>query len=452
MGDVSATQSDVGRWRPAHRTAKVLSIARKDLRSTMRNRPALMMMLAAPLLLAGLLGFAFGGGSSFQIAATKVAVANGDVAVASQAGGQTSGSSGGQTGGSVGQTGGLPRRSVGDSLVGVLTSSGLKDVLAITREPDGAAARKRVDDGKAANAVIVPRGFSAALYGNQGQSSAVELYENPTQTLGNSITASVVSRTLLDFNGARAAAAAAAVAGGAGGHEQAAQAAAAKFINGGGVEAALNLSDRAPLTSAKKSKQTSTAGQILAGMMIFFMFFGASNVARTIMTEDRAGTLPRLLTTPTSAGTILGGKFSSVYLTVTAQAVLLLIAGRLIFGIHWGGITVVVLLTVSAACVASGLALLVISAVRSPAQAGAIGAGVYLVLALLGGNFTGTATVGTTYATIQRLTPNGWLINGWDTAMRGGGVGDVLKAVLIPLAFAAAFFSVAVVRFRRRYV
>ncbi len=79
------------------------------------------------------------------------------------------------------------------------------------------------------------------------------------------------------------------------------------------------------------------------------------------------------------------------------------------------------LLTLVGRRVASGLALLVISAVRTPAQAGAIGAGVYLVLALLGGNFTGTATVGSTFATMQKLTPNGWLISGWDTAMRGGG-------------------------------
>ena len=46
-------------------------------------------------------------------------------------------------------------------------------------------------------------------------------------------------------------------------------------------------------------------------MMIFFMFFGAANVARTILTEDRDGTLPRLFTTPTRHGTIIGGKFVS---------------------------------------------------------------------------------------------------------------------------------------------
>jgi ABC-2 type transport system permease protein len=193
-------------------------------------------------------------------------------------------------------------------------------------------------------------------------------------------------------------------------------------------------------------------GVILAGMMVFFLFFGASNVARTILDEDQAGTLPRLFTTPTPRRTILGGKFTSVFLTVTLQALILLAAGRIIFGIDWGGLDVVAALTLVAAAVASGLALLVISLVRTPGQAGAIGAGVYLVLALLGGNFVGTAATSTgTYATIQKLTPNGWLLRGWDTAMRGGSLADIGLNLIVPLVFALVFFVVAVWRFRKRY-
>ena len=61
---------------------RIFAIAFKDLRSTYRNVPALAMMLAAPLALSALLGFAFGGGSGFSVAATKVAVVNLDKAPA----------------------------------------------------------------------------------------------------------------------------------------------------------------------------------------------------------------------------------------------------------------------------------------------------------------------------------------------------------------------------------
>ncbi|HMK92328.1 MAG TPA: ABC transporter permease, partial [Thermoleophilia bacterium] len=297
---------------------KIWSIAWKDLRSTMRNVPALVMMLVAPLALAGLLGLAFGGGQSFSISAIKVAVANQDQAVA-----------GGQN--------------LGSTVADVLTSRDLKDVLSATAVRDAGAARARVDDGKAAVAVVIPPGFSAAVYGNQGQQAPVELYENPTDTLGSSITSAVVDHTLIDLNGARAAAVAAAAAGGGSGHEAAARAAAARFISSGGVSRALTVAQRSPTA---KGHQTSTVGLVLAGMMVFFTLFGASNVARTILTEDRGGTLPRLLTTPTSPSVILGGKFGSVFLTVIVQIAVLLVAGALIFGIHWGGPVSVVVLTV----------------------------------------------------------------------------------------------------------
>ena len=409
---------------------KILAIAWKDLRSIMRNVPALVMMLVAPLALAGLLGFAFGGGDSFQISATKVAVASADTAPAASP----------------------AAHPIGDELVGVLTSAGLKDVLEVTQVKSASAARRRVDDGDAANAVVIPSGFSEALYGTQGGQAQVELYVNPTQGLGDAITSAVVNQTLQDFNGARAAAAAAAAVAPPSFVGRATRQAAAQFLKGGGVGKALVVTEREPLTrSGKEGKDIGVTGLILAGMMVFFMFFGASNVARTLLTEDRDGTLPRLLTTPTPPGTVLAGKFSSVFLTVTVQSVVLLVAGRILFSIDWGRLDAVALLTLVGAAVASGLALLVISVVRSPAQAGAIGAGVYLVLALLGGNFAGTATTTGTYAVIQKFTPNGWLLRGWDTAMHGGSAADVVPLLIVPFALAVVFFVVAVVRFRRRY-
>ncbi len=417
--------------------SRILAIAWKDLRSTMRNAPALAMMLVAPLALAALLGFAFGGGQSFSISATKVAVTNADTGASVAAG---------------------TAENAGGVIVGVLKSPDLKDVITVSDKSSAAEARKSVDDGKTAAAVIICAGLSRAIFGSgsTAPATAVELYENPTQQIGGAITESIVGQALLGFNGARAAALAAAglaTANGDGARAgKLAQEAAAKYMQGGGAAAGVSVTQRAPrLPGRQSTKDVGVTGTILAGMMIFFMFFGANNVARTIIDEDRAGTLPRLFTTPTPRQTILGGKFSSVFVTVLVQAVILLVAGRFIFGIDWGRLDAVAALTLVAAAVASGLALLVISLVRTPAQAGAIGAGVYLVLALLGGNFTGSAAAGGTYANVQKLTPNGWLLQGWDAVMRGGGLGDIGLNLLVPLGFAVVFFAVAVLRFRKRY-
>jgi len=420
---------------------RVLAIAFKDLRSTWRNVPALMMMLAAPLALSALLGFAFGGGSSgFSIAATKVAVVDLDRAPAASA------------------PGAAAQTSVGQTVVGIMKSKDLKDLLTVTSKPTVTAARTSVDDGKDAVAVIIPADLSKAIFGtNTTARSAIELYQNPTQTVGAAITQSVVGQSLLAYTGARAAAVAAASLALSAGNGQRAgaltQKAAQAFVrqseSGSGR---LTVAQRPPaLAGGKKSKDVGVTGLVLAGMMVFFMFFGASNVARTILDEERAGTLPRLFTTPTPRQLILGGKFTSTFLTVLVQAIVLVAAGRLFFSIQWGALSAVSLLILVAAAVAASLGLMVISLVRTPAQAGAIGAGVYLVLALLGGNFSGTAQSGTTYATVQRFTPNGWLLVGWNSTLRGGGVGDILLPLLVPLAFAVVFFAIAVLRFRRRF-
>ena len=417
---------------------RVFAIAYKDLRSTYRNVPALAMMLAAPLALSALLGFAFGGGSGFSVAATKVAVVNLDAAPAQ--GSQTP--------------------AAGASVVGIMKSPELEDLLTVTEMQAPQAARASVDDGKDVVAVIIPEDLSSAIYGSSStapQTAAVELYQNPTQGIGDAIVQSVVGRSLLAFNGARAAAVAAqgvATANGdADGADAAAQKAAAAFIHrsedGTG---SLTVAARGPdLRGGRAARQVGITGLVLAGMMIFFMFFGASNVARTILTEERDGTLPRLFTTPSPKSSILGGKFTSTFLTVLVQAVIIVVCGRLFFGIDWGALDAVALLILVAAAVAASLGLFVISLVRTPAQAGAIGAGVYLVMALLGGNFTGTAQSGTTYATVQRFTPNGWLLVGWNEILRGGGIADIVWALLIPLAFAIVFFAFAVLRFRKRF-
>ena len=408
---------------------KILAIAWKDLRSTLRNRPALVMMLVAPLGLAALLGFAFGGSGGFDIAATKVVVANLD-----------------KGGAEAGQN-------AGAAIQKILASKDLSDVLATKTATSADVARKAVDNGDAEVAVIIPADFTSVVYGSDpAATSRVELYENPTAEIGGSIVEGVVGQVLADFNGARAAAAGAVALRDTGGPSASVVAARAAetFTHAGGVSAGLQVAQRSPKVG-KSGTDVSVTGSILAGMMIFFMFFGAANVARTILTEDRDGTMPRLFTTPTRHGTIIAGKFVAVFLTVLVQAIVLLIAGRLIFSIHWGRIDVVILLTVVAAGVAGGLALLVISFAKTPAQAGAIGSGVYLVLALLGGNFTGTAQTGTTYAFIQQFTPNGWLLHGWDTAMRGGGAADIRWQVLVPLGFAVAFFFFAVLKMRRRF-
>ncbi len=75
---------------------------------------------------------------------------------------------------------------------------------------------------------------------------------------------------------------------------------------------------------------------IMSGQLIFFCFYTGAITAQSILQEDEEGTLPRLFTTPTSRSTILGGKFTAVFITALIQVVALMAVSGLLFRIRWG--------------------------------------------------------------------------------------------------------------------
>ena len=413
--------------------SRAFAIAWKDLRHTFRNPVALSMMLLAPLVLASLLGAAFGGAGGFNISATKTPIVNLDA--------------------------GFQGSNAGNTVAAALGSPDVKDLITLEPLSSETEAKSLVDTGKKSVAVLIPADFSAAIQDTTGtKKAAVTIYRNPTLIIGPGIVAGVVGSVVDSLNGSRAAAAGTVgLLLGSGVTDQArlqsaAVAAGSAFAHEAQSTPGVAIQTRPPETQGStQTRSPGVAGQILAGMMIFFMFFGASNAARSIMDEDHQGTLPRLFTTPTTRATVLGGKYISVFATVLAQALILMAAGRLIFGVYWGQALAVVALTLAMVGVATGLGILVVSFMKTPAQAGALGAGIYLILALLGGNFVGTVDPGGVFSIVRLFTPNGWLLTGWDNTMRGGTLRDILAPVLVCLGWAVVTFTAGALLMRRRY-
>jgi ABC-2 type transport system permease protein len=412
---------------------RALSIAWKDFRHTYRNVPALAMMLLAPLVLSLALGSAFGSGSAFSIPAVKTALVNLDQS--SQSGGQ----------------------SAGATIEQVLSSPDLKDLVALQKVATEAEARAAVDNGDASVAVIIPAGLTRAVSSPSGTASVI-VYRDPSLTVSPAIVSSIVQSAILSLNGARAAAlGAVTLLTQAGNHdpgtiEQVVGQAAQDYGAAVQQQPAPALNARAPSISDSTRAGPNVASQVLLGMMVFFMFFGASQPARSIIDEQRNSTLARLFTTPTPRRVVLGGKYVAVFCVVLIQSIILLAAGRLLFAAHWGSLGPVALLTICGALVASSLALLIISLAKTPAQAGAFSSAVFVFLGLVGGNFVGSVSFTGPFAIVRRITPNGWLLEGWSKVLYGGSWSSVALPALISLAFAAVFFSVATVAFGRRFV
>lgn len=417
---------------------RALNIALKDLRRAFRSPAGLAMMLAAPLLLAFVLGSAFGSGDNYSIDPIKIVVVDLDE----------------------GAGAGVP--AAGATLTAVLASENLSDILDVTVATTAEAARAELDDGQVEVAVIIPVGLTEVLRATSANTpttvAAVEIYRGPASIVSPSIVQAVVDSVVQSLNGARAAATTAVVLGMSqgitNGDELAglAVATAADYSRQAELAAPVALDQRTPILDPTKDQPApNVASQVLVGMMLFFMLFGAATPARSILDEHREGTLPRLFTTPTSRSVILGGKYLSVLLVVLAQMIVLLVAGRLLLGARWGDVGPVTVLMLCSALVATSLGLVTVSFAKTPAQAGAVSSAVFVFLALISGNFTGTIGLDGIYGIVRRVSPLGWLMEGWDSLLFGGSWTDIWLPAVVSLAFALVFFTVASFFFKRRY-
>jgi len=421
---------------------KVIDIALKDLWHSFRNAMFIVFGLVLPLATGALFYFAFGGLASddggFDLDPTQVQVVNLDE----------------------GQMG----FSAGELLVTILQDA-IPDLVQTREVSDPAAARAAVDKQQAAVAIIVPAGFTAAILDLEGQAS-VEIYEDPTLILGPSIVRGVVSQIVDGFAGAKIATIAAfgqLSAQGATVDASTQQAIAMQYADWStalseGQQSGANplFEIQAPTVQEQQGNEgvTEILGLIVAGMMVFYVFFTGAASAQSILMEEEAGTLPRLFTTPTHQSTILGGKFISCFLLLSVQVVVLVVITALIFDINWGEPLPVALVTVGLVVVASSFGIFVTSFLRDTRQGGIIYGGVMTVMGMVGmlTVFTGANPGGSTaFETASLVVPQGWGVRGWRLLLEGAGVGDVLLTVAVMLIAGIVFFAIGVLKFRKRY-
>jgi ABC-2 type transport system permease protein len=192
---------------------------------------------------------------------------------------------------------------------------------------------------------------------------------------------------------------------------------------------------------------------IMGWLTIFYAFYTGATTAQSILREDEDGTLPRLFTTPTTHSTVLGGKFLAVGLTVVAQMTTLLLLGHLIFGIAWGALLPLTLVTLGTILVAASFGIFVNSLLKGTKQAGFIFGGLLTVLGMVGGLpiFAAGSSSVDSLARVSLVEPVGWAVQGLLKVMKGAQVQDVLLILGVLVAWSVVFFTIGVLRFQKRY-
>lgn len=424
---------------------KSVDIAIKDLKRSFRSAFALVFMFGVPLIMTGMFYLMFGNSTSgprgFSVPMTKVVVANLD------AGGAAFDSIKGQF------TGGQQANSMGDIILATLQDKGFAALMEITLTDSAESARAEVDSQKAGVALIIPADFSKQ-FSDLNSQATIELYKDPTLTIGPSIVQSILSQFMDNISGAKIAVDVYLRQTGSTDQAQIGQVVTRYTGSMTTGDPTAALLDVKPTTTTQPTNMLATVvAPIMGWLTIFYAFYTGASSAQSILREDEEGTLPRLFTTPTSHTTVLGGKFLAVGLTVLVQMVVLLILGRLLFGFSWGALVPLTLVTVGTMLAAATFGIFLNSLLKSTKQGGLIFGGLLTLLGIVGGLpifAVGSGSVDT-LAKVSLVEPVGWAVQGLLKVMRGGQVQDLLITFGVLATWSIVFFVVGVLRFQKRY-
>jgi ABC-type Na+ efflux pump permease subunit len=432
---------------------KIIDIALKDMTRSFRSFFAIVFMFVVPLLVTGMFYFMFGNMANdggFNLPKTQVIIANLD------------------QGGPKFQVnpknipGGREADTMGELIVHILESDEIAELIEVSFAPDASSARATVDTQVSQVAIIIPPDFSEQFADQDGE-AVIEFYQDPTLTIGPGIIRAIMNRFMDGMAGVKIAV-----------NVFQDEAESSDYAMTGLVvqqylDSSLALREdpendlldvRAPSTATQSEEQEgqnmllSIITPIMGGMMIFYAFFTGASTAQSILKEEEERTLPRLFTTPTPQETILSGKLLAVFLTVSVQVIVLIIAARLIFRIQWGDFISVALVALGIVFSASSFGVFVNSFLKNTKQGGVLFGGVLTVTGMLG--MISIFAIGSPAAsqmgdTVSLLVPQGWAVRGLMQSMSGEPLSDLLVTTLVLLAWSATFFSIGVWRFNRRY-
>lgn len=418
---------------------KPLDIALKDLVRSWRSAFTMVMMFVAPLLITGLIYMAFGGlGSGGEVKVNKInlGVVNLDA-----------------------PTNGMPVR-LGFELAKDLSDDSFKDLFAVTDYPTETAARQAILDKKISTALVIPADFTSSAF-LSGSKSVLSIIHDPASTLGPAIVQSVISQFVDSFNGSKIAAEVvvsrlqkdglvvdAALPG------QVAQ----SFVNWSHTNASgtnrtlSSMTLQTPVASAQgKSNTQAMAGLIMAGMIVYFVFYTGALNAQSIIREQDDQTLARLAVTPTSPATILFGKVLGSMILTSVQIVILMLLSSLFFKTDWGAPLSIAAVGLVLVFLASGFGIFLMSFIKNMRQTGIVLGGVLTVLGMLGGLFTtGFQNLPKAFTIATLFTPHGWAMQAFKIAL-GEASGTLAVPLLVMIAIGVVCMAVGIMLFRRRF-
>jgi ABC-2 type transport system permease protein len=372
-------------------------IAWNELHRRLRDRSVLIGCLAAPLLMAAVLGLSFAGGAS----ATPV---------------------------HIGVSGASPQM-----LSAALAASQLPNNVTVTTSPSQESVKEAVANGTLDGGVavlpsqlrlhtlLIPIVDPGATH-----TPGFDVVSRGTSPLGEEYAESVAAGISSVMYASRVP------------HTEAAEAAAIE-----------------PATVAVDSQEVGHGGKVnlnffAPNIAVVFLFIGSGLGMRSLLMERSAGTLARITAAPVRPTQIVLGKLLAIFLTGLATIFVIWAVTTYGFGADWGNLLGVLLMAIGATAAMCGIGVFLTSLAKTEQQAFGITLLVGLFLALVGGNLLPSGSLPDAFQVLALGTPNGWALVGFGRLDQlGEPASSIIGPFVILLVIAVVAGGLAMTRVRR---
>ncbi|MGH8946704.1 MAG: ABC transporter permease [Acidimicrobiia bacterium] len=207
--------------------------------------------------------------------------------------------------------------------------------------------------------------------------------------------------------------------------------------------------------------ETSTVGEALfpptlgrfdlgaSQQLVLFTFLTALTGSAALILSRKLGISQRMLSTPTSASTIVAGESAGRFAVAFLQGIYIMGLTWVIFRVDWGEPLGAILILLLFSAVGAGAGMLMGAVLENDQQAAGIGVVASLGLAALGGAMLPLELFSPTMRMVAHSTPHAWALDGFaELVRRGGSTIDILPELGILALYAAVLLGLAAWRLR----